>query len=89
MLELAYWIGRNPGHATAPGYRGPYRDSYTPDEGHMDRGVVMHLHINEQPDWLRIINGRTHIGVPPVLPRLPDLNETGRVVARQRVRDQG
>lgn len=66
MLELAYWIGSTPGQVPAPGVDNnhEYRDTYTPNGGQDDRWVVMHLHINEETEWLRVFqDGRTYMGV--------------------------
>lgn len=66
MLELAYWIGSTPGQSPAPGVDNnrEYRDTYTPSGGQEDRWVVMHLHINEDTEWLGVFeDGYTHMGV--------------------------
>ncbi|KAK2035450.1 hypothetical protein LX32DRAFT_647515 [Colletotrichum zoysiae] len=63
MLELAYWIGRTPGVA---GGNDVYRDPYMANGGPPDRWVVFHMHIDEATQWLRTINGRTHVGVRSV-----------------------
>ncbi|KAL0940480.1 glycosylhydrolase family 18-9 [Colletotrichum truncatum] len=63
MLELAYWIGRTPGVA---GGNDMYRDPYMANGGPEDRWVVFHMHIDEGTQWLRTINGRTHVGVRSV-----------------------
>ncbi|KAK2763376.1 glycosylhydrolase family 18-9 [Colletotrichum kahawae] len=60
MLELAYWIGRTPGVA---GGNDIYRDPDMANGGPQDRWVVFHMHIDVDTDWLRTINGRTHVGI--------------------------
>ncbi|KAL0471580.1 hypothetical protein QR685DRAFT_207802 [Neurospora intermedia] len=68
MLELAYWIGPNPGQPSGTQYD-RYRDTHTPNHGDPDRWVVFHFHINADFDrypYLREVNGRTYIGVQSI-----------------------
>jgi chitinase len=70
FLELAYWIGPQPG--TVPGaleevarnlpqYR---HDRSHEQDSRLDRWVVMHLHVNDpvHPELFIQNNGRTYIG---------------------------
>ncbi|KAK6193541.1 hypothetical protein LQW54_012346 [Pestalotiopsis sp. IQ-011] len=66
LLEVAYWIGPQPGMA---GGSDAYRDAVTQGNGAVqDNWAVFHFHINFQSDvpWLRQINGRTYVGVTHV-----------------------
>ncbi|CCF35614.1 chitinase [Colletotrichum higginsianum] len=58
-----YWIGPTPGVA---GGNDIYRDPYMANGGPQDRWVVFHMHIDEGTQWLRTINGRTHVGIRSV-----------------------
>lgn len=64
MLELAYWIGRTPGSADNDPALNRYRDlSRSQTANPTDRWVVFHLHMLEDSEMLRSIQGRTYMGV--------------------------
>ena len=67
MLEMAFWIGRQPGVSTIndPSFN-DLRDTDAPDNGSPDRWVVMHFHINPETEWLRVHNGHTHVGIQSI-----------------------
>ncbi|KAF4511971.1 hypothetical protein G6O67_001165 [Ophiocordyceps sinensis] len=60
LLELAYWIGPEPGVETHDAAFDIYRDMRA-NRG-WDRWVVFHLHVNAERPWLRSIEGRTYMG---------------------------
>ncbi|RYO92560.1 hypothetical protein DL766_002359 [Monosporascus sp. MC13-8B] len=68
FLELAYWIGPDPGVATTGDTRyDRYRDmTYrSPQQGGPDLWVVFHMHIDpSDPTWLASEGGHTYMGVP-------------------------
>ncbi|RYP74296.1 hypothetical protein DL771_003117 [Monosporascus sp. 5C6A] len=70
FLELAYWIGWEPGVADPNPLFDRYRDT-SPRQGPPDRWVIFHLHVNAEgfnTNWLRNFadTGRTHMGVDAV-----------------------
>ncbi|EFY94032.1 glycoside hydrolase family 18 protein [Metarhizium robertsii ARSEF 23] len=62
ILELAYWIGPQPGVHTEDAELDQYRDT-TARNAPDDRWVVFHLHVDPTREWLRRINGHTYLGV--------------------------
>jgi chitinase len=82
MLELAYWIGNNPGEDTLgnPDYD-VYRDTSQEHRDNPDLWVVFHIHFesppngfDDQPDWSAhpmlfyrpVDDGPTYVGTPAI-----------------------
>ncbi|KAI5455806.1 chitinase [Mariannaea sp. PMI_226] len=67
MLELAYWIGPEPGIIDPDEDLNDYRDNSWPRSvAEPDRWVVFHLHMDPETEWLREIQGRTYVGITSV-----------------------
>ncbi|KAM0467219.1 hypothetical protein ACHAP7_012162 [Fusarium lateritium] len=62
MLELAYWIGREPGVEDDNPDLDDYRD--TRDQTRQsDRWIVIHLHVDPRTNWLQRLDGQTYMGI--------------------------
>ncbi|KAL5349117.1 hypothetical protein ACLOAV_005405 [Pseudogymnoascus australis] len=71
FLELAYWIGPNPGVVETANSYNAYRDmTYrTSQQGAQDqelltRPTVFHLHVDPNSAYLNEVGGHTYLGVP-------------------------
>ncbi|KAL6885783.1 chitinase [Trichoderma evansii] len=63
MLEMAYWLGRQPGHENSEDIS-EYQDQTPRPRWPSDRWVLFHLHIDpSNRNWLISENGNTYVGV--------------------------